>query len=701
MGKVFTREDYIKLKEANNGSTDLVIPEGYDEIGESVFMGSDLTSIEIPSTVEKIGIEAFAYCRKLQQVKFADGSVLEQIGEGAFRGTALTTIEIPKNVKKIDDFAFEDCYELQQVIFAEDSKLEKLGRSVFCCSDLTEISFPSSLKKIDYLAFNHSNLNKVIFGKDAIMKYPDDDRIRELTVHLRNCELADLLVQKFATPDLFIKYDNYRQLIKFDWEGCKFYSNITLIGKKLSIIGKYNIKRVINKVKEHYNLVHVIGNNPKATIIFEEARVAEEIQPTIVDSNSKSVFSKENEELLSKIKNICAALPKDLQVPLNNKISSLLEEYKQKQEQEKPNLNDYLNSTNSFQNELPLEGDLEHWLFSKLLEVQNSLIHYDSIIFDLKRLESCRELLKGEIESKPKELTDVEDMIMTIMYLVGKVDNNKKEEVLKDLELFLNETVANYNTELQEMHKLYENNESNILLPGDEYALPMVDLKVKLLAYMEELSKYVIKVTPYLSLLETLKTKEVLEYKGATNSIYDTILDIKYVIPLIKNQVAREAIEKEFSSSCDEFIEKIESIIPKINEVDANEYLNLEKELIQRLQPLLEKLDLYANQNDYMEQLINCRNMLKSNGEVNLDSKKVIESYIGETYGLILKIPLNEQELARQRLFAVIEKWLNNMPEEKNGLNLLREIYSDITEINFSLREYLDAKVDYDSKFKR
>ena len=67
MGKVFTSEDYVKLKEANNGSTDLVIPEGYDEIGESVFMGSDLTSIEIPSTVEKIGIEAFAYCRKLRR----------------------------------------------------------------------------------------------------------------------------------------------------------------------------------------------------------------------------------------------------------------------------------------------------------------------------------------------------------------------------------------------------------------------------------------------------------------------------------------------------------------------------------------------------------------------------------------------------------------------------------------------------------
>lgn len=439
-------------------------------------------------------------------------------------------------------------------------------------------------------------------------------------------------------------------------------------------------------------------------IVFEKADVIEENEmieeDNIINDKRKSVLSKENEELLSEIKNICAALPKDLQDSLNNKISSLLELYKQKLEQAKPNLNNYLNLANSLQVELSMEGDLEYWLFSKLLEVQNSLIHYDSIIFDLKRLESCRELLKVEIESNPKELTNVEDIIMTIMYLVGKADEPKKQVVHKDLESFLNETVANYNTELQEMHKLYESKESNILLPGDEYSLPMVDLKVKLLAYMEELSKYVIKVTPYLSLLETLKTKEVLEYKGETNSIYDTILGIKYVIPLIKNQVAKETLSKEFSCLCNLFIEKIESIIPKINEVDANEYLNLEKELSQRLHPILEKLDLYANQNDYMEQLINCRNMLKSN-EIELNSKKVIESYIGETYDLILKLPLNEQELARQRLLAVIEKWINNMPEEKNGLNLLRKIYSDITEINFSLREYLDAKVDYESKFKR
>lgn len=674
MGKVFTSEDYIKLKEANNGSTDLVIPEGYDEIGAEAFYSSNITAIEIPSTVRKIGVYAFAWCCRLRQVKFVEGSVLEEIGDGAFA----------------------NCLQLRQVSFAEDSKLEEIGMNVFYNAALTEISLPSSLKRINRFAFGDSNLEKVIFGKDAIIEYDDNGKIRKLTIHTRNKELARLLIYKNdSCEDLVIKYDNYQLLDEFIQQlngRVVFFNRVTLIGEKLSIRQKSHIKK---KLKE------TIGNL-ETGIVFEKADVIEENEmieeDNTINDKRKSVLSKENEELLGNIKSTCVALSKEVREAFEKRISSLLELYDKKIKQAKPDLSNYLNPTNLFQTELSMEGDLEQWLYNSLLNIKMDLINYDSIIFDLKRLESCRELLKLEIETKPKESSTVEDIIMTIMYLVSKVDDIKKKEVIKTLESYLKEVEDSYNTKLLEMN---DSNEDKTILDA-RHELSMVSLKAKLLSYMEELSKYVIKVTPYLSLLETLKTKEVLEYKGATNSIYDTILGVKYAMSLIANPKAESKLNIDFTSLCNEFIEKIESIIPKINEVDANAYyLNLEKELSQRLHPILEKLDVYANQNDYMTQLINCRNMLKSNGEVNLDSKKSIESYISETCELILNLPLNEQETAKQQLLAVIEKWINNMPEEKNGLNLLREIYSDITEINFSVREYLDAKVDYESKFRR
>ena len=734
MGKVFEIpfEERIKLKNTNSLTVKLEIPEGYDEIKEfflhytaltelkisssivkicrnafcecnrlrkvefakesqleeiadEAFFRTRLTEIEIPSSVTRIGKATFAGISKLKQVKFAKESQLEDIDDNAFGHTSLTKIEIPSKVKRIGSFAFWHTGELQQVKFSEESELVRLGEHVFCESALTEICLPESVRFFSNKTFADSNLEKVMFGDVAIIEYDSNRKVRQLTIHTRNKELSSLLIGIIdSCENLIIKYNDYQELDKFlgQLDVKTICNNLNVIGKKLSTVEKWYIKNRLNK----------FIRKSKNEIVFEEGL------PFVFKTSN--VLSKENEELLGKIKSAVALFPKDFLVPLNNKLSSLLEEYNQKLNQAKPNINDYLNPTSALQVELSIEGDLEHWLFSKLLEIQSSLIHYDSIILGLKRLEDCRELLKLEIESKPKELTNVEDIIITIMYLVGKVDNNKKQEVLKDLESFFNETGTSYNTQLQLMHKLYESKENNILLPGEEYALPMVDLKIKLLKYMEELSKYVIKVAPYLSLLEALNSKEVLEYKRETNSISDTIIGIKYVISLIKNQVAKQSIEKEFSALCNEFIKKIEDTITRINEVKDNDYLNLEKELTQRLQPLLEKLDIYANQNDYMEQLINCRNMLKSNKK-ELNPKKAIESYIGETYDMILKLPLNEQELVKQKLLGVIEKWINNMPEEKEGLNLLHEIYDDITEISFSLKEYLGAIEDYSDKTRK
>lgn len=236
MGKVFTSEDYIKLKEANNGSTDLVIPEGYDEIGAEAFYISDITAIEIPSTVREIGAYAFAYCCRLRQVKFVEGSVLEEIG----------------------DCAFANCLQLRQVSFAEDSKLEEIGTRVFYNAALTEISLPSSLKRINSFTFDDSNLEKVIFGKDAIIEYDDNGKIRKLTIHTRNKELARLLIyENDSCEDLVIKYDNYQLLDEFIQQlngRVVFFNRVTLIGEKLSIRQKSHIKRNLRKLLEIWKL---------------------------------------------------------------------------------------------------------------------------------------------------------------------------------------------------------------------------------------------------------------------------------------------------------------------------------------------------------------------------------------------------------------------------------------------------------------
>lgn len=89
----------------------LTVPDGVREIGSYGFTGSELESITLPSSLQKIGECAFYKCSKLKRVVIPDG-VLE-IGKGAFSScTSLEEIVIPESVKKLADDAFRGCFSL-------------------------------------------------------------------------------------------------------------------------------------------------------------------------------------------------------------------------------------------------------------------------------------------------------------------------------------------------------------------------------------------------------------------------------------------------------------------------------------------------------------------------------------------------------------------------------------------------------------
>lgn len=67
----------------------------------------DITSIDIPNTVKKIGAYAFCYCDNLTSVTIPN--TVTRIGDMAFMGCrSLTTITIPNSVSRIGADAFAD-----------------------------------------------------------------------------------------------------------------------------------------------------------------------------------------------------------------------------------------------------------------------------------------------------------------------------------------------------------------------------------------------------------------------------------------------------------------------------------------------------------------------------------------------------------------------------------------------------------------
>lgn len=110
--------------EAVTGGT-LIIPtqaEGkvVTEIADYAFDGKldelGVTSVIVPSTVTKIGINAFANNANLQSIIFADSGTLAEIGASAFVNCeSLLSVNLPATVSIIAHRAFNNCPSLQSI----------------------------------------------------------------------------------------------------------------------------------------------------------------------------------------------------------------------------------------------------------------------------------------------------------------------------------------------------------------------------------------------------------------------------------------------------------------------------------------------------------------------------------------------------------------------------------------------------------
>ncbi|MDE5881583.1 MAG: leucine-rich repeat domain-containing protein [Muribaculaceae bacterium] len=139
------------------------LPSSLTKIGSEAFSYTGLKTIVIPENVESIGISAFSGCHNLTEIELP--SALSKIGSNAFSHTGLTTISLPEGITDIPENAFFYA-DLENIILP--STLTTIGSSAFSdCKNLKEIIFPESLGTIgkqafkDCIALESLYLNKV------------------------------------------------------------------------------------------------------------------------------------------------------------------------------------------------------------------------------------------------------------------------------------------------------------------------------------------------------------------------------------------------------------------------------------------------------------------------------------------------------------------------------------------------------------
>jgi hypothetical protein len=120
----------IKLKNL----TKITLPDGLREIPDYAFEGTSLTTVKLPDSIERIGIEAFAGCKNLKTINLP--ASLKEIWEEAFRGCSeMNNLIIPDSLSTVQfivygrgpdpyNRAFAGCGKLP---LATRARIESLG----------------------------------------------------------------------------------------------------------------------------------------------------------------------------------------------------------------------------------------------------------------------------------------------------------------------------------------------------------------------------------------------------------------------------------------------------------------------------------------------------------------------------------------------------------------------------------------------
>lgn len=153
-------------------------------LGPNVFKGAvQLTSIELPSTVQSISLGLFDGCTKLSHIDTTRNK-LTSIGDYAFNNcVSLEEIYLPDTITYIGDYAFYGCTALTEILFPDD--IITIGDYAFKnCTNIVDFTFTVKLSDVGVQSFDntawYNNLSKYtvkptenqfhIFGDGVLIK---------------------------------------------------------------------------------------------------------------------------------------------------------------------------------------------------------------------------------------------------------------------------------------------------------------------------------------------------------------------------------------------------------------------------------------------------------------------------------------------------------------------------------------------------
>lgn len=128
-------------------------------------IGNEVHHVVIDGKVERIGNNAFSCCPLLTDCdyRYPSGVSIKQIGQDAFAGTNLSVIDLPSSVECVENGAFWGCKNVSKVYMTDlEDKLEVIGDAAFNFTYKADhLALPPNVKQIGQNAFSGWTIRKL------------------------------------------------------------------------------------------------------------------------------------------------------------------------------------------------------------------------------------------------------------------------------------------------------------------------------------------------------------------------------------------------------------------------------------------------------------------------------------------------------------------------------------------------------------
>ncbi len=177
----------------------VIISKGVKSIGNSAFDGDgegmyvNLSEVELPDGLEKIGKDSFNWCYNLDSIVIPDSVTV--IGSYAFyECESLESVTLPESLTRIEDYVFYAC-PIKDIQIPPN--VTSIGSAAFTGYSFTDIEIPASVIYIDNDAFGpvvyyDSNLENIEVASDNTTYSSDKNGV------LFNKEKTELLIYPIA-----------------------------------------------------------------------------------------------------------------------------------------------------------------------------------------------------------------------------------------------------------------------------------------------------------------------------------------------------------------------------------------------------------------------------------------------------------------------------------------------------------------------